>query len=119
MEERGERGLGGEVGRVRSAWRSEKDTGLGREANSALRGKKAAASASKREKATLAMPCGVQLRIRAELGPRPTGMRNGLDFVCRPIYNRNEKNGVLISIRGLWCKKPPTLHRDGLCSLVP
>jgi hypothetical protein len=39
-----------------------------------LRGKKAAASASKREKATLAMPCGVQLRIRAELGPRPTGM---------------------------------------------
>ena len=32
---------------------------------------------------------------------------NELDFVCRPIYNRNEKNGVSISIRGLWCKKAP------------
>ena len=34
---------------------------------------------------------GAQLRIRAELGPRPTGMQNGLDFVCRPICNRNKK----------------------------
>ena len=94
MEERGERGLGGEVGRVRSAWRSEKDTGLGREANSALRGKKAAASASKRKKATLAMPCGVQLRIRAELGPRPTGMVKRAGFGRRFYIEPKLKNGV-------------------------
>jgi hypothetical protein len=58
---------------------------VGREADSGLRSKKAAASASMREKATLAMPRGAQLRIRAQLGPHPTVMvkRAGL------LYNRN------------------------------
>ena len=119
MEERGERGLGGEVGRVRLEEREGLGLGEGGGLGLEEQGGRSVDVGEGEGHAFRANAGEAQLRIRAELGPRPTGMRNGLDFVCRPIYNRNEKNGVLISIRGLWCKKPPTLHRDGSCSLVP
>ena len=107
MEERGERGLGGEVGRVRLEEREGLGLGEGGGLGLEEQGGRSVDVGEGEGHAFRANAGEAQLRIRAELGPRPTGMQNELDFVCRPIYNRNEKNGVSISIRGLWCQKAP------------
>ena len=90
-EGRGERGLGGEVGRVRLEEREGLGLGEGGGLGLEEQGGRSVDVGEGEGHAFRANAGEAQLRIRAELGPRPTGMQNGLDFVCRPIYNRNEK----------------------------
>ena len=74
MEERGERGLGGEVGRVRLEEREGLGLGEGGGLGLERQGGRSIGVGEGEGHACCANSGGVQLRIRAELGPRPTGM---------------------------------------------
>ena len=74
MEERGERGLGGEVGRVRLEEREGLGLGEGGGLGLEEQGGRSVDVGEGEGHAFRANAGEAQLRIRAELGPRPTGM---------------------------------------------
>ena len=94
MEERGERGLGGEVGRVRLEEREGLGLGEGGGLGLEEQGGRSVDVREGEGHAFRANAGEAQLRIRAELGPRPTGMVKRAGFGRRFYIEPKLKNGV-------------------------
>ena len=111
MEERGERGLGGEVGRVRLEEREGLGLGEGGGLGLEEQGGRSVDVGEGEGHAFRANAGEAQLRIRAELGPRPTGMQN--KWISFAVLYTTEMKKTAFQFQFVFCgaKKPPTLKK--------